>query len=294
MFFGNLRCGSCERELFYSPPVDAFVADAVGCIHRTSVEACNWEAYDDGRCLSCDRDASQEPSALRAPFQEAKRRTFRQLLGAGVVILGAAPELRFDMREGTPEDPVTMGHANGVITIDIAEGEPAQREIVRTAMQEPYRTPLGHVRHELGHWYWQSSAGRLFSYDDFRALFGDERASYPEALESHYAREDDGSWKENFVSHYAAAHPWEDFAESFAHYFHLSDTLETADAFLGVDIPEILEDFSATYGRWTRVSSALNELNRSMGTSDPYPFAPREAAVAKIRFVHDSLPGSRA
>src|SRR6202011_5238904 len=33
------------------------------------------------------------------------------------------------------------------------------------------------------------------------------------------------------VTPYASAHPWEDFAETWAHYFHMVDTLETATAF---------------------------------------------------------------
>lgn len=294
MFFGNLRCGSCATELYYSPPGDRFVVGAVGCAHRGSVEACNWEAFRDGYCLSCDLDRDPEPHALRAPFQEAKRRTLRQLMRAEVVILESRPRLVFDIREGSGQAPVTTGHADGVITIDASEGDPARREKVRTAMDEPYRTPVGHVRHELGHWYWQAFLGTAFTAEEFRAVFGDERASYAEALERHYSRSDDGSWRERFVSHYAAAHPWEDFAESFAHYLHLTGTLETADSYLGAGTPDPDEDFAEMYARWARLSSALNELNRSMGTADPYPFAPNAAAVAKIRFVHESLPRSRA
>ena len=134
-----------------------------------------------------------------------------------------------------PETPalpkVLTGHEDGLITIALKEGDDAERNRMQTQMGELYRTPLGHFRHEVGHYYWDilvRDAGKL---ESFRNLFGDERADYAEALRAHYARQDNGSWRENFVSLYASSHPWEDFAETWAHYLHIIDTLEMAAAF---------------------------------------------------------------
>ena len=167
---------------------------------------------------------------------------------------------------------VTIGHADGLVTLDLAEADPVTREESRLSLGEPYRTPLGHVRHEVGHWHWQA-----FVIPDeerlgrFRDLFGDESFDYADALERHYANGDDGFWEQSFVSFYASAHPWEDYAESFAHVLHLLGTEETAH-FAGLAAPP--GDFDGRYEQWVNVTVELNELARSMGTADPYPFAP--------------------
>ena len=36
------------------------------------------------------------------------------------------------------------------------------------------------------------------------------------------------SGREDFISSYATTHPWEDWAETWAHYLHMADALETA------------------------------------------------------------------
>ena len=171
----------------------------------------------------------------------------------------------------------------------MAEAEPALRERLRTALGEPYRTPLGHVRHELGHWWWQAAVGTAFTFDEFREMFGDERQDYAAALEQHYGSPDHGAWASTHVSHYAASHPWEDFAETFAHVLHMTDTYETARAHHIVTDDEPHADFAAFYERWVDVTMSLNELTRSMGVRDPYPFIVAPEAVAKFEFVHDVL-----
>jgi hypothetical protein len=193
------------------------------------------------------------------------------------------------MRAGSEHVPVTTGHADGLITLDIAEAEPVHREELRISLGEPYRTPLGHVRHELGHWWWQTAIGDRFDTASFRDLFGDERADYSAALAAHYGTSDDGSWTNTHVWYYAASHPWEDFAESFAHVLHMFDTLETARS-LAV-LPSAAEpvSFADAYAQWVDLTATMNELNRSMGTPDPYPFAVPPPAIDKFAFVQASF-----
>ena len=185
---------------------------------------------------------------------------------------------------------MTIGHADGLITLDVAEADPARLAEVRVTLGERYRTPLGHVRHELGHWYWAANVGVGFSIEEFWDRFGDETAPYAEALAQHYSGGDDGAWRETHISHYAASHPWEDFAESFAHVLHILDTFETAAAHgICPDFDIFGAGFEQIYDEWVELSQTLNDLNRSMGTPDPYPFVVAAPAVEKLRFVHASL-----
>jgi hypothetical protein len=90
---------------------------------------------------------------------------------------------------------------------------------------------LGHFRHEVGHYFWD----RLVATDphqleEFRVLFGDDRQDYGEALKRHYDEGAPANWQDTYISMYATMHPWEDFAETWAHYLHIVDTLETAGA----------------------------------------------------------------
>ena len=223
-------------------------------------------------------------------FQRAKRRVVRQLHRFGVDPRAADPPLRFELDRSEGEHRVTIGHADGLVTLDVAEADPVVREEARASLGEPYRTPLGHVRHETGHWHWAAVvAGDAERLDRFRERFGDERADYAEALEAHYEKGDDGAWMAEHISHYASAHPWEDYAESFAQVLHLSDTLETARAF-GLS-GEPAQDFEGVHAQWAMLAVALNELSRSMGAADPAPFAPRRPAIEKIAFAYECLTG---
>lgn len=291
VFFENAWCGACGATLAYSIVADAFVM-ATGdlCVRAGTIEACNWQISPPGPCCaSCLLDLEHRIDELCVPFQAAKRRVLRQLWVLGLDVTNTPPLLRFEFRRGSVDDPVTIGHADGVITLDVAEGDPSRITAVRTSLGEPYRTPLGHVRHELGHWFWQAYVAPSAKVEEFRRCFGDERASYPEALEAHYARPDDGSWRSGFISHYASAHPWEDFAESFAHYLHLADTLETARAHGLWPATSDGIPFTTVYADWVRLTMVLNELNRSMGTEDAYPFVAAPPAVDKIAFVRSAI-----
>ena len=194
------------------------------------------------------------------------------------------------------------GHDNGLITIALAEADDAERERRRTQMGEPYRTLLGHFRHEVGHHYWDllvRDGGRL---DEFRALFGDEREDYGQALQRHYAQGAPPDWGSRYISAYASSHPWEDFAETFANYLHIVDTLEMARAFglsvnpkvddtgvvtANLDVrPEFTRDFSRVLEDWLPLTFALNSLSRCLGQSDLYPFILSPPMTEKLDFVH--------
>ncbi len=192
---------------------------------------------------------------------------------------------------------MTTGHADGVVTIDLAEVDDAHREAVRAQMAEPYRTVLGHLRHEIGHYYQPIVVA---DWDACRALFGDEREDYQEALSRHYEQGAPDDWPERYVSAYATMHPWEDWAETFAHYLHIADTLQTALAY-GVRVegpPGMLAkpapadgEFASLMADWLPLTYALNALNRSMGAEDLYPFVLAPPVIEKLEFVHQSVVG---
>ena len=220
---------------------------------------------------------------------------------------GQEPErLVFEFLEDQPGEQVLTGHADGLITINVAEADDDERVARRVALHEPYRTLLGHFRHEIGHYYWDvliRDGGRI---DEFRAVFGDESIDYAEALRRHY--ESGGNpqgWQESFVTAYATSHPWEDWAETWAHYLHMVDLLETAAAYntriaLPGDNDSELEevvnpfecpdpDFDQMVQEWVPVTLLVNSLNRSLGQEDAYPFALSAGALDKLRFVHDVI-----
>lgn len=200
--------------------------------------------------------------------------------------------------------PVTIGHANGVIQIDLAESLDDRRERLRVSLGEPYRTMLGHLRHEVGHYYQsilvERPGGPLL--DDCRELFGDERASYADAIQRHYRAGAPADWRTAYISEYATMHPWEDFAECFAHYLHITDTMETAGAsgmmlstqrINDYDGPPISprfdygsDQFEALLQDWYWLQTFFNRINRSMGRRDLYPFTINETVSRKLHFVH--------
>ena len=245
-------------------------------------------------------------------IEAAKHRLFYSLLRLGLPLENRAdaPEhgLTFDFLADLPESSqphmqsVMTGHDNGLITLALKEADDAVREKVRGAMGEPYRTLLGHFRHESGHYFWDRlvapDAGLL---NGFRGLFGDDRLDYAAALKRHYEEGAPPDWQNTHVSFYAASHPWEDFAETWAHYLHIVDTLETAAAF-GLKVQPRLArghiaaslDFDPYGSRrfdtiieaWLPVEFATNNLNRSMGLNDLYPFVLSQKTVEKLGFIH--------
>jgi hypothetical protein len=272
-------------------------------------------------CLSCrltrtrpnDADLSSD-RAVAAEFvrtEAAKRRLVWQLVELQLPLVSKheQPEggLAFDLLSSKVEQ-VTTGHADGVITIDLAESNDAHREHMREELGEPYRTMLGHLRHEIGHYYWMTL---IQPHEDalnaFRALFGDQQVDYAQSLKRHYAKGAPPNWQDHHVSPYATAHPWEDWAETFAHYLHIRDTLQTAAAFgmivtgprlepSMIAAPAIHPDdlFEEILSDWIPLTLALNAINRSMGKDDLYPFVLSPGAQVKLSFVHDYVKRSMA
>jgi hypothetical protein len=201
------------------------------------------------------------------------------------------------------------GHNQGLITINIAEADPAERERMRGKMDESYRTILGHFRHESGHYYWDRLIRDSAWLQPFRDRFGDDRADYGKSLKTHYQNGPPADWKQRYVSAYASTHPWEDWAESWAHYLHIVDTLETAYQYGLVISPRAgndgsrsaqhdfnaykEEDFDVLIDHWLPLTFALNSLNRSMGHEHAYPFVLAPAAIEKLRFVHQVVAGAQ-
>ncbi|MEZ5159262.1 MAG: putative zinc-binding metallopeptidase [Candidatus Nanopelagicales bacterium] len=293
VFFDDQTCLNCRTEVAYNPGTDEMGLALNTCSHRFDW-LCNWAATDgSSQCASCALDKTVDGRIDQVTqFQVAKRRVYRQLRLIDVDPDFADPPLRFDLRQGTADSPVTIGHADGLVTLDTAEADPSRREEVRTKLGEPYRTPLGHVRHETGHWHWQAYVfSDRMRLDQFRELFGDERVDYAAALRGHYDGIDDGSWRDTYLSYYATAHPWEDYAESFAHVLHMSDMVETAvaEGFITGEFRSLTDIVE----RWQPLTVSLNEMARSMGTPEPYPFAPSSTALRKMMFVFDVINSSR-
>lgn len=311
LYFGNSTCVACGNRLGFSRPEKAIVpvdehgqyVDADGRVWHVCANAdlsgCTWLTdVPGGRCFSCDltrtRPSDDDVKGLSEyPVAEAaKRRLIVELddLGFAIRTRQEDPEtgLAFDLLSSV-EEKVTIGHADGVITLDLAESNDVHRERLRVSMDEPYRTMLGHFRHEIGHFYWQQLVeGNDALVAEFRELFGDERASYAEAVERHYGESRPVDWNTHFISQYATMHPWEDFAETFAHYLHICDTVGTASSYGLVPIVPpwqftMFRDLVA--GVWIPLSIALNQINRSMGKGALYPFVIPGPVLDKLEFV---------
>jgi len=195
--------------------------------------------------------------------------------------------------------PITTGHASGVITINAAEADDAKREQKRVLLNEPYRTVLGHLRHEIGHYYWDLLVSNTPYLESFRRLFGDERIDYAQSLQTHYETADQRNWQGRYISHYASSHPWEDWAETWAHYLHIGDAMETAAAW-GVLLADhaqsiSMSDFWGDEFRerlvkdWLPLSQYLNAACRSLGEPDAYPFILPDMVLDKLSFVHEVI-----
>lgn len=318
VFFENFVCLHCGTSQGVVPERLELVAleGPRAALHRcrnSDVARCNWMVGSvDTLCRSCEltrtrpNDADTEGMQEFALAEAAKRRVVFQLLDLGLPDVSPA-HLHFDLLSSTAE-PVTTGHADGVITVDLAESDDARREQRRQELAEPYRTMLGHLRHELGHFFQPRLVREAPDWERCRELFGDEREDYQAALAHHYEHGAPADWPERHVSAYATMHPWEDWAETFAHYLHIRDTLQTAAEY-GVTVsgpravrgdrslkaapqPEAGErSFAEIMENWLPLTYALNAVNRSMGTDDLYPFTLADEVVAKLGFVHDCVSG---
>jgi hypothetical protein len=347
LFFDNVTCIHCGLSVGYDPTSHVVAALPPGaadawslagdarrppprfryCPNRDAAAACNWLVpvdAPDALCLSCRLtrklpilDRPSNPERLRE-LETAKRRVLFALQNLGLPLYTKAEDagggLAFDFLESLPDTPPVMtGHTDGVITLNVAEADSDYREKNRDALNEPYRTIVGHLRHELGHYYWDvlvRSSDWLLPY---RELFGDERADYGDAVQRHYADGPPADWPARFISAYAASQPWEDWAETWAHYLHMRATLETAAAF-GLDASRARlridpfsrdalyqgapasdgDEFLRAINAWVPLTTVVNEMSRSMGQPDLYPFVLNAAVVRKLHFVHCVIRPPRA
>jgi hypothetical protein len=333
LYFENTRCESCGRRLGYLPFVQEVTALEAGDAHWRALAAegpvrfcanaahdvCNWllpVSDPNAFCVACRHNRTVPdlslPENLMAwrRIETAKRRLFYTLMRLELPLLlrpadpqGLAFDFLADPAEPSSNDAAILtGHDNGLITINIAEADDAEREKRRLDMGEPYRTLLGHFRHEIGHYYWNVLVRDTPEIERFRQVFGDERDDYGEALKRHYREGPRGNWQESYISAYAASHPWEDFAETWAHYLHIVDALETAGAF-GIRVHPKIEqsptlaaaidfdpyreaDLNRLIRSWLPLTFAVNSLNRSLGQPDLYPFVLSPPVVGKLGYIH--------
>ncbi|KAA0084754.1 hypothetical protein CIW52_10140 [Mycolicibacterium sp. P9-64] len=322
--FENSLCLSCGSALGFSLDDMALLVIAPGpeSEHAGAVDEreyrlcanlhlaeCNWlvEKHPAGQlCASCELtrtrpfDGDLKAMSAFADAEKAKRRLIVELHELKLPIVGRNEDvnygLAFDLLSSGPEKVIT-GHHNGVITLDLAEGDDVHREQLRIAMAEPYRTLLGHFRHEIGHYYFYRligpSSGNAASFTE---LFGDPNADYQAALDRHYSEGAPPGWAKTFVSSYASMHPAEDWAETFAHYLHIRDTLDTSAAFGFAPSGASLErrtlgpsGFDTIIEMWLPLAWGLNMVNRSMGKEDIYPFVLPPAVLNKMRFIHNVI-----
>lgn len=340
LFFENFRCVSCGHELAYLPDLGVIgsldkaengewtspLARAQGktyrlCQNYTDHNVCNWAVPttdENPFCLSCRLTTVipdlTVPGNKEAWFklEIAKRRLMYRLLLLKLPVENRVEHpdtgLAFQFLED-PKDPekpsVMTGHADGLITMNIAEADDAERERRRHSMRESYRTLLGHFRHEIGHYYWDRLIRDRPPLEGFRELFGDEREDYDEALKRHYKNGTPPDWQDRFISAYATTHAWEDWAETWAHYMHMTDLLEiTFDCGLtlkpkrpGMPVmkpsPNLIATspsaFDAMIEGWYSLTYILNNLNRGMGLADAYPFVLSAPVVQKLRFIHEVI-----
>ncbi len=316
---------SAENGLWKSLPRNAAENDTWRlCANYSTGNICNWALRDDDTnplCLSC-RLTHIIPN-LSLPknkdawcrLETAKRRLIYTLLDLRLPLVSKTDNpdegvaFLFLGDEDGQAVPFLSGHENGVITINIAEADDAERERRRTDLHEPYRTILGHFRHEIGHYYWD----RLIQGTDrlvaFRALFGDETQDYGQALQRHYEQGAPADFQQRFVTAYASAHPWEDWAETWAHYLHMSDALQTA-ASTGLvlkprnsDEPAVTQSmlkqsaegsFDRMMDAWFPLTYVINNLNRGLGLADGYPFVLSTPMIEKLRFIHETIAEAAA
>lgn len=320
----SLECEACGLTIGFHPPSLTMREAITGSIDIDGVRwspcsnrdwRCNWLVADDagsGQCSSC-RLTRQRPDASDTIALEkladaagVKRRLLVQLAELGLPVVPFYEReggLAFDLLSSySGQGRVTIGHANGVITIDLVETLDDYREALRIRLGEPYRTMLGHFRHEVGHYYQWVLVEQTNWIHECRELFGDERASYSDALQRHYASGAPEGWEASFISEYATMHPWEDFAECFAHYLHITDTLGTAaagglvlhaDRVAGVDAADVVPrasyhdvPTSEMLADWHWLSLLFNRVNHAMGRGDLYPFRLSAPVERKLDFVH--------
>ncbi|MFD2914193.1 zinc-binding metallopeptidase family protein [Psychroserpens luteus] len=331
IFFENYSCENCghlsgykdkgRKMLTFTPDSENLISDenqkAYKYCKNIEFNACNWVIKKDSPedyCNACLLNRTIPNLSDLNNFEKwqnlevAKHRLVYQLQKIGLAIPSKMRDINglcFDFVAQQNNPNLMTGHANGVITILLREADSVLREQMRKQFVEPYRTLIGHLRHEVGHYFWD----RLIYTDpkaleEFRTIFGDERVNYGEALQLYYKVGAPSKWETSFISKYATSHAWEDWAETWAHYLHIMDMVETA-YFFGVTVkpikkkkelktkvtfdPYTIEDFDVIIKTCRPLSFAVNSINRAMGVPDVYPFVITEPVVVKLKFIHRLL-----
>jgi hypothetical protein len=339
VFFENTQCIKCEHTLGFLPEVlDLSALEPAGdnwraladpakgrvyrqCQNNRDYKVCNWYVPTEDPeplCLACRMNETIPDLNIAVNLERwyrleiAKRRLVYTLQRLELPLDGGGkrPPLQFNFLAAVPGGPAVLsGHKNGLITLNISEADDAEREKRRTNLHEPYRTLLGHFRHESAHYYWDLLIANTPHLAKFREVFGDESQDYAAALKAHYNQGAPADWQTRFVTTYASSHPWEDWAETWAHYLHIVDMVETAAGF-GISLAPRHPDaramtadpkkaahpdatFDGILRHWFPLTYALNSLNRGMGLPDLYPFALSDPVVEKLRFIHETIHDAR-
>ena len=335
VYFENFICGNCKTALGFNSSalkIQALGADSSQILSTFTLpkglqycsnyqyNVCNWlvPLQTNGTlCTSCSLNRTIPDLGVSGnterwfEFEKAKRRLLYGLFRLGLPVNGTAgadphTPLIFDILADAQ-----TGHEAGVITMNVSEADSPVREQIRTIFNEPYRTLLGHFRHEIGHYYWLNLVNNDRRIGRFRELFGDETANYADALATYHQNGPRSDWQQTHISAYATAHPWEDWAESWAHYLHMVDALETANSYritpraasswlmaaLGPQMPRDPYNASSAkmlVGSWVPLALAINDLNRSMGHSDFYPFVISAPVTEKLEFIHKVIHSAKS
>ncbi len=331
LFFESDHCENCghlagfrdsdQHMLTFEPGNSPLISDRETIPYRycknKQYEVCNWlVALDDAHeyCRACQLNRATPDLSDHDNFEKwkhlevAKHRLIYQLQKIGLPLPSKLVDengLCFDFVSQEEHPKLMTGHADGVITILLQEADSVVREQMRKQFLEPYRTLIGHLRHEVGHYFWD----RLIYSDEnilaeFRAIFGNEELDYAKALKRYYKKGAPANWQESFISKYSTSHPWEDWAETWAHYLHIMDMVETA-YFFGISVnplgdresmtadvtsdPYITVDFKTIVETCVPLSFAVNSINRAMGLSDVYPFVISPPVIDKLVFIHKLL-----
>ena len=339
------QCGHCEHPLFFENYVCdncghisgyrdndrmmlTFDADSSTLISdREKIEykycknnqhnVCNWiieKGNPHEYCNACQLNRTIPNLSDGTNFlkwknlERAKHRLIYQLQKIGLNLPSKMTNengLCFDFIAKQQNPNIMTGHADGVITILLREADSVFREQTKKQLQEPYRTLIGHLRHEVGHYFWQRL---VFTNENvlmtFRSIFGNEEINYGNSLQNYYKNGAPDDWQVSFISKYATSHPWEDWAETWAHYLHIMDMAETAH-FFGLKVrpadmsegmktevtfdPYTMKDFRTIVATCVPLSFAVNSINRAMGIPDVYPFVVNPVVVRKMKFIHELL-----
>jgi hypothetical protein len=331
IFFENTVCENCGNNLGFLEKGFSMISKSqsesfnvgglrYGYCQNFKHNVCNWlveSTSTEKMCTACEMNRTIPDLRVFGNIEKwrqieiAKHRLIYGLLKLGLTIVNRKQDsksgLCFDFK-GKKIGPqgsksIKTGHFQGIITLDINEADPVHREYMKVEMDEQYRTLLGHFRHEIGHYYWQILVQQNNNtLQEFRSLFGDEQKDYNTSLKNYYRLGAPTNWNSNYISEYASSHPWEDWAETWAHYLHLIDTLETAFSYglainprlynsnsssMSADFdPYIEQDFNRIIEAYVPLSSAVNSINRSMGLADLYPFTFNTPVMNKFRFIH--------